>query len=164
MPTFSLDSASVLLFLEPSVSTRTCFLPPVSSSKRKPLGIKNRFSYLDETTDQSHVSSIQTAEALAAQATQENFDKGSIFPPFTNIRKISAHIAAAVAAKAYELGRHILCFAFADTILHLGIYHQVSYLPDLTSSTSLCRFGDPSASPQRPGGICRELHVLSCLP
>ncbi|CAD6334086.1 unnamed protein product [Miscanthus lutarioriparius] len=99
-----LDSASVLLFLEPSVSTRTCFLPPVSSSKRKPLGIKNRFSYLDETTDQSHVSSIQTAEALAAQATQENFDKGSIFPPFANIRKISAHIAAAVAAKAYELG------------------------------------------------------------
>jgi len=101
------------------------------------LGIKNRFSYLDETTDQSHVSSIQTAEALAAQSTQENFDKGSIFPPFTNIRKISAHIAAAVAAKAYELGRHILCFAFADTVPHHGIHHQVSYLPDLTSSTSL---------------------------
>jgi len=48
--------------------------------------------------------SLKTAEALADQATQENFDKGSIFPPFTNIRKISAHIAAAVAAKAYELG------------------------------------------------------------
>ena len=120
MPTFSLDSASVLLFLEPSVSTRTCFLPPVSSSKRKPLGIKNRFSYLDETTDQSHVSSIQTAEALAAQATQENFDKGSIFPPFTNIRKISAYIAAAVAAKAYELGTHVLCFAL-QTPFHILI-------------------------------------------
>ncbi|RDX69637.1 NADP-dependent malic enzyme, chloroplastic, partial [Mucuna pruriens] len=44
------------------------------------------------------------AEALAAQVTQENFDKGLIYPPFTNIRKISAHIAANVAAKAYELG------------------------------------------------------------
>ena len=44
------------------------------------------------------------AEALAAQVTQENFDKGLIYPPFTNIRKISAHIAASVAAKAYELG------------------------------------------------------------
>lgn len=47
---------------------------------------------------------LAASEALAAQATQENFDKGSIFPPFTNIRKISARIAAAVAAKAYELG------------------------------------------------------------
>ncbi|RLN21759.1 hypothetical protein C2845_PM07G37230 [Panicum miliaceum] len=47
---------------------------------------------------------LAASEALADQATQENFDKGSIFPPFTNIRKISARIAAAVAAKAYELG------------------------------------------------------------
>ncbi|XP_066362664.1 NADP-dependent malic enzyme, chloroplastic-like isoform X2 [Miscanthus floridulus] len=47
---------------------------------------------------------LAASEALAAQSMQENFDKGSIFPPFTNIRKISAHIAAAVAAKAYELG------------------------------------------------------------
>ena len=48
--------------------------------------------------------SVRAAEALAAQVTQENFDKGLIYPPFTNIRKISAHIAANVAAKAYELG------------------------------------------------------------
>uniref|UniRef100_A0A453E6H6 Malic enzyme NAD-binding domain-containing protein n=1 Tax=Aegilops tauschii subsp. strangulata TaxID=200361 RepID=A0A453E6H6_AEGTS len=47
---------------------------------------------------------LAASETLAAQATQENFDKGSIFPPFTNIRKISALIAASVAAKAYELG------------------------------------------------------------
>ncbi|GMN37137.1 hypothetical protein TIFTF001_006573, partial [Ficus carica] len=45
-----------------------------------------------------------SAESLAAQVTQENFDKGLIYPPFSNIRKISAHIAANVAAKAYELG------------------------------------------------------------
>uniref|UniRef100_A0A5B7BCN0 Malic enzyme n=2 Tax=Davidia involucrata TaxID=16924 RepID=A0A5B7BCN0_DAVIN len=47
---------------------------------------------------------LAASEALAAQVTQENFDEGLIYPPFTNIRKISAHIAANVAAKAYELG------------------------------------------------------------
>ncbi|XP_054783590.1 NADP-dependent malic enzyme-like [Prosopis cineraria] len=47
---------------------------------------------------------LAASEALAAQVSQENFDKGLIFPPFTNIRKISAHIAANVAAEAYELG------------------------------------------------------------
>jgi len=36
--------------------------------------------------------------------TQEDYNKGLIYPPFRNIRKISAHIAAKVAAKAYELG------------------------------------------------------------
>jgi len=45
-----------------------------------------------------------TAEALAQQVSEENFEKGVIYPPFSNIRKISAHIAANVAAKAYELG------------------------------------------------------------
>lgn len=47
---------------------------------------------------------LAASEALAAQVTQENFDKGMIYPPFSNIRKISAQIAANVAAKAYELG------------------------------------------------------------
>ncbi|XP_038712833.1 NADP-dependent malic enzyme-like isoform X1 [Tripterygium wilfordii] len=47
---------------------------------------------------------LAASEALAAQVTEENLEKGLIFPPFTNIRKISAHIAAKVAAKAYELG------------------------------------------------------------
>lgn len=51
-----------------------------------------------------------TAEALAEQVSEENFEKGLIFPPFTNIRKISAHIAAKVAAKAYELGKIFLLF------------------------------------------------------
>lgn len=48
---------------------------------------------------------FKTAEALAAQVSQENYDKGLIYPPFTNIRKISANIAASVAAKTYELGQ-----------------------------------------------------------
>ncbi|KAF5466528.1 hypothetical protein F2P56_016446 [Juglans regia] len=47
---------------------------------------------------------LAASEALAEQVSEENFAKGLIFPPFTNIRKISAHIAAKVAAKAYELG------------------------------------------------------------
>lgn len=47
---------------------------------------------------------LAASEALAGQVTQENLDKGSIYPPFSNIRKISANIAANVAAKAYELG------------------------------------------------------------
>nr|BAZ95857.1 NADP-dependent malic enzyme gene [Flaveria floridana] len=46
---------------------------------------------------------LAASEALAAQVTQEHFEKGLIYPPFTNIRKISARIAAKVAAKAYEL-------------------------------------------------------------
>ncbi|KAK9130957.1 hypothetical protein Sjap_011444 [Stephania japonica] len=47
---------------------------------------------------------LAASEALAAQVSQENYDKGLIYPPFSNIRKISANIAASVAAKAYELG------------------------------------------------------------
>ena len=47
---------------------------------------------------------LAASEALASQVSQEDFDKGLIYPPFTNIREISAHIAAKVAAKSYELG------------------------------------------------------------
>ncbi|XVE54201.1 hypothetical protein DITRI_Ditri03aG0061300 [Diplodiscus trichospermus] len=47
---------------------------------------------------------LAASEALAKQVSQENYDKGLIYPPFSNIRKISANIAANVAAKAYELG------------------------------------------------------------
>ncbi|PKA46822.1 NADP-dependent malic enzyme, chloroplastic [Apostasia shenzhenica] len=48
---------------------------------------------------------LAASEALASRVTQENFDKGLIYPPFKNIRKISAQIAAKVAAKVYELGK-----------------------------------------------------------
>ncbi|KAK4482014.1 hypothetical protein RD792_012930 [Penstemon davidsonii] len=47
---------------------------------------------------------LAASETLAAQVSQENLDNGLIYPPFSNIRKISAEIAAKVAAKAYELG------------------------------------------------------------
>ena len=48
-----------------------------------------------------------TAEALASQVTGEHYEKGLIYPPFSDIRKISANIAAKVAAKAYELGEFL---------------------------------------------------------
>lgn len=53
----------------------------------------------------AYVYVFAAAEALAEQVTEENYAKGLIYPPFTCIRKISANIAAKVAAKAYELGK-----------------------------------------------------------
>nr|XP_028962772.1 NADP-dependent malic enzyme isoform X2 [Malus domestica] len=47
---------------------------------------------------------LAASEALATQVSEEHYAKGMIYPPFTNIRKISANIAAKVAAKVYELG------------------------------------------------------------
>ncbi|KAF6167304.1 hypothetical protein GIB67_043165 [Kingdonia uniflora] len=47
---------------------------------------------------------LAASEALAGEVTEEIFDKGLIYPPFSSIRKISAQIAAKVAAKVYELG------------------------------------------------------------
>ncbi|KAG5605989.1 hypothetical protein H5410_027481 [Solanum commersonii] len=47
---------------------------------------------------------LAASEALASQVTEEHYGKEIIYPPFGNIRKILAHIATNVAAKAYELG------------------------------------------------------------
>lgn len=103
---------------------------------------------------------LGTAEALAAQVTQEDFDKGLIFPPFTNIRKISAQIAAKVAAKAYELGESSppncsapqICFPIPEDFLTFYVLQLIS------------RFGYPPSSANRSGQVCRELHVQPCLP
>ncbi|KAJ4708109.1 Malic enzyme [Melia azedarach] len=73
---------------------------------------------------------LAASEALAAQVTQENFDKGLIYPPFSNIRKISAHIAAKVAAKAYELGlasrlpRPSHLVSYAESCMYSPIYRS----------------------------------------
>ncbi|KAG5021364.1 hypothetical protein JHK85_017706 [Glycine max] len=59
------------------------------------------------TSGQGRTFTKDVVEAMASinEVTQEDYDKGLIYPPFSNIRKkISAHIAANVAAKAYELG------------------------------------------------------------
>nr|BAZ95850.1 NADP-dependent malic enzyme gene [Flaveria brownii] len=47
---------------------------------------------------------LAAAEALASQVAEEDYAKGIIYPRFKNIRKISATIAAKVAARAYEFG------------------------------------------------------------
>ncbi|XP_009352546.3 NADP-dependent malic enzyme [Pyrus x bretschneideri] len=47
---------------------------------------------------------LAASEALAGLVSEENFAQGLIYPPLSNIRKISAQIAANVAAKAYDLG------------------------------------------------------------
>jgi malate dehydrogenase (oxaloacetate-decarboxylating)(NADP+) len=61
---------------------------------------------------------LAAAEALAGQVEQEHFDKGMIYPPLSNIRTISANIAANVAAKAYELGVATRLPRPADLVKH----------------------------------------------
>ncbi|KAL2237047.1 NADP-dependent malic enzyme [Sesamum indicum] len=73
---------------------------------------------------------LAASEALANQATEENYEKGLIYPPFTNIRKISANIAATVAAKAYELGlasrlpRPKDLVNFAESCMYTPVYRN----------------------------------------
>ncbi|CAI5526388.1 unnamed protein product [Closterium sp. Naga37s-1] len=47
---------------------------------------------------------LAAAEALAAQVSDDDREQGRVYPPIWKIRQISAHIAKAVAAKAYDLG------------------------------------------------------------
>ncbi|KAF8036239.1 hypothetical protein BT93_C2066 [Corymbia citriodora subsp. variegata] len=47
---------------------------------------------------------LAASEALASQVSPEDFEKGLIYPPLRNIRKISAQVAANVAKVAYDLG------------------------------------------------------------
>ncbi|XP_024986456.1 NADP-dependent malic enzyme [Cynara cardunculus var. scolymus] len=47
---------------------------------------------------------LAASQGLASQVTDEDLAKGIIYPSFSCIRKISANIAAYVAAKAYDLG------------------------------------------------------------
>lgn len=44
------------------------------------------------------------AETLASLVTQEDLDVGSIYPPLTTLRDVSAHIAAAIVKRAHEKG------------------------------------------------------------
>ncbi|KAL8037672.1 hypothetical protein ABFX02_11G052900 [Erythranthe guttata] len=73
---------------------------------------------------------LTAAEALASQLTRENYEKGMIYPPLSNIRKISAHIAANVAAKAYDLGvatqlpRPADLFKYAESCMYSPNYRS----------------------------------------
>lgn len=100
-------------------------------------------------------------EALASQVTQENFDRGLIYPPFTNIRKISAQIAANVAAKAYELGGLFLSF-LSPPIPSLSFHSFVSLLFFLACVPN--RFGNSPPSATGSCEICWELYVQPHIP
>ncbi|CAH8319813.1 unnamed protein product [Eruca vesicaria subsp. sativa] len=73
---------------------------------------------------------LAASEALAAQVTEENFANGLIYPPFSNIREISANIAASVAAKTYELGlasnlpRPTDLVKFAESCMYSPVYRN----------------------------------------
>ncbi|XP_044472076.1 NADP-dependent malic enzyme-like [Mangifera indica] len=73
---------------------------------------------------------LAASEALAKQVTDENYEKGLIYPPFSNIRKISANIAANLAAKAYELGlatrlpRPHNLLKYAESCMYTPIYRS----------------------------------------
>ncbi|KAF2596304.1 hypothetical protein F2Q68_00007249 [Brassica cretica] len=73
---------------------------------------------------------LAASEALAAQVTEENFANGLIYPPFSNIREISANIAASVAAKTYELGlasnlpRPKDLVKFAESCMYSPVYRN----------------------------------------
>ncbi len=47
---------------------------------------------------------MAAAHTLAEQVTEDDLRQGSLYPPLKNVRSVSAHIAAAVAAVAYRRG------------------------------------------------------------
>ncbi|HIF51118.1 MAG TPA: NAD-dependent malic enzyme [Thiotrichaceae bacterium] len=56
---------------------------------------------ISETTVITEDMFLTAAQVLADQVTQEDFDKGMIYPPLKNIREVSYNIALAVAEHAY---------------------------------------------------------------
>jgi len=47
---------------------------------------------------------LAAADALAQQVSKANLEAGTLYPPLSDIREVSLHIAVAVAEKAYETG------------------------------------------------------------
>ena len=54
--------------------------------------------------DRPNNCSVSTVRTLGEKVTEDDLDGGLIYPPFRNIRKISAVIAAGVSGTAYDLG------------------------------------------------------------
>lgn len=90
-----------MLLIVQSWNLSLCFPRPHLSSYHI---ITNHIKLVIEKLPDYGASKFGTARALAGQVTDDNYDKGLVYPPFPSIRKISAHIAADVAAKAYDLG------------------------------------------------------------
>ncbi|CAK9231250.1 unnamed protein product [Sphagnum troendelagicum] len=73
---------------------------------------------------------LAAAEALAAQIRPEHLEKRQLFPSLKEIRSISAHVGAAVAAKAYQLGLATRLpqpedlFSYAKRCMYTPTYRQ----------------------------------------
>jgi len=75
---------------------------------------------------------MAAARTLAEQVTPADLEQGSMYPPLKNIRDVSAHIAAAVAAVAYRRG-----FArVAEPADLLGFMKSRMYEPRYTTYTT----------------------------
>jgi hypothetical protein len=84
------------------------------------------------------------AEALAKQINEDHLAKNQLYPSFDEIREISAHIGAAVAAKAYELGMLFLSLfllvrstIFTMVLLRTWDFDQIFGLMDVGLATRL---------------------------
>ena len=58
---------------------------------------------------------VVAAETLARQVTQDRLDVGCLYPPLSEIREVSVHIAAAIAELAYKRGTGFF-FLFASFV------------------------------------------------
>ena len=47
---------------------------------------------------------LEAARTLASLVSQDDLDRGALYPPLADIRKISLEIAVSVARKAYDMG------------------------------------------------------------
>jgi malate dehydrogenase (oxaloacetate-decarboxylating)(NADP+) len=61
---------------------------------------------------------LAAARSLAQQVTPQDLAQGSLYPPLASVREVSAHIAAAVAQVAFELG-HAGIEVPADLLAHV---------------------------------------------
>jgi len=78
---------------EPGQCTSTYIFPGV--------GLGTMISACTKLRDEQFIAA---AEAVAKMVTEEELSRGAIYPPLRSIREVAAHVAAAVAQKAYQGG------------------------------------------------------------
>ena len=62
------------------------------------------FGYLCQSKDDSHRYVLEAARKLAGLVSDEDLERGSLYPSLSDIRPISEAIAVAVTEYAYEKG------------------------------------------------------------